>query len=141
MPRAGLIIAGIAGYVLIAIYVFVLSEVGVVSQSKVRSRISGMEREIASLTNENARLSRDIERMTHDAAYVKALAKTYGFRETSRERIVVFIDEKIRTNSLRAGEISEEIRESRPSYFVLILFGVLTIVLYFGIRFAAKKKR
>ena len=141
MNRPGLIIAGIGGYALIALYVFVLSEAGVVSQSKVRARIHGMEREITSLTNENARLARDIERMTHDASYVKALAKTYGFRETSRERIVVFIDEKIRTNTVRAEALSEEIRESRPSYFVLILFGVLTVALYLGIRFAAKKKR
>ncbi|MEK6793573.1 MAG: septum formation initiator family protein [Spirochaetota bacterium] len=141
MKRPVLILIAAAGYVLIALYVFVLSEVGIINQSKVRSRIAGMERDIAVMTNENARLVRDIERMSHDASYVKALAKTYGFRETSRERIVVFIDDKIRTNKARAEELTADIRESQPSYFVLIVFAALTILLYIIIRTVARRKR
>lgn len=137
MDRRLIILIAFTGYVAVALYLFVFSESGAINHARVKARTAVMEEEIQRLTEDNRRLTRDIERLTHDAAYIRSLAKVYGFREHAKEKVVVFLEDRIVSNkALIAGDERMLKAEGRTSYFVLIVFIVLTVILYAVIRIA-----
>lgn len=140
-----------------SVYLVVWSETGIVNREKIQTRIEKTEAQISKIRDKNKNLRNDIYRLQTDEEYIKALAKTHGFRdETKKEKLIIFVEDTATNEALAVKEVARDTLDANKenaafieenenigekSYVTIILFIAVTIALYVFFRVVRSERQ
>lgn len=132
-------IALIVVYAVIAVYLLVFSESGILRRRELANAIKETELAIENAKREIDALEKTIARLQTDTEYLKALAKSYGLTESDKEKIVIFMKKDIESNEARMYEQAAFVERNRAQRVVLIaLVIVFSIGIFIAIKFGTR---
>lgn len=127
---------------LLIVYLFVFSDIGVISRIRLNQKITLMEKKIIRLKKENRNLKVVVERLKSDREYLAGIARKLGYAGKG-EKIYRFYEEAATNSPLIRTNIRLSFWEKVKfrNVFVYLAVFILVSALYLYLLFSARKNR